>query len=353
VEILEDNKHKYNVQFIDSRNNNLEFEIDLESNHWARSAKKYFVNWVIKIKGIDNDFYHEHIFNPKDMRFLISFDSKSVGDNIAWIGQVENFRVDNKCKVVCSTFHNYLFKNQYKDIEFVEPGSVVNNIHGLYRIGFFLEDGNIDYNKQPNDPKKEPLMKVAADILGIDYREVKTKLPVQKLKKRKLVSIAIHSTAQCKYWNNPTGWQDVVDFLRGEGYEVRLLSHEKNGYMGNFNPKGVVQQPKGTLLNVLNTLQESQLFIGISSGLSWLAWGAEVPTIIISGFTDKDLEPLNGISRIINKNVCNSCWSHHTFDPGNWNWCPINEGTERQFECSKTITSKEVIDEIKVLLKIE
>jgi autotransporter strand-loop-strand O-heptosyltransferase len=78
-----------------------------------------------------------------------------------------------------------------------------------------------------------------------------------------------------------------------------------------------------------------------------------VETIIISGFTDVYTEPLDGIYRVINKDVCNSCWSDYDFNPGDWNWCPVQKGTDRQFECSKTITSAQVIDKIKLILKPE
>ena len=53
---------------------------------------------------------------------------------------------------------------------------------------------------------------------------------------------------------------------------------------------------------------------------------------------------------IINKEVCNSCWSNYEFDPGDWNWCPVHKGTKRQFECSKTITGSDVIEKIRNLL---
>ena len=352
IEILENENNLYHVEFINGQNNTVIYELDLKSNHWAKCSKTYYIDWIIRVSGIDNDFHLEYIFDPKDKRFLVSFESKSVGDNIAWIGQIENFRIHNKCEVICSTFHNYLFIDQYPNIKFVEPGSVVDNLYGSYRIGFFNKENNYDSNKHISDPKKEPLMKVASDILGMEYQEVKTKLPIFNIKKKKMVSIAVHSTSQCKYWNNPTGWQDVVDFLNDKGYEVRLLSKENDGYMGNMNPKGVTLQPVDTLLTTLNTIQESELFVGISSGLSWLSWGSGTPTIIISGFTDRDLEPINGVNRIINKNVCNSCWRDHILDAGDWNWCPINKNTSRQFECSKTITSDEVISEIKRILNI-
>jgi autotransporter strand-loop-strand O-heptosyltransferase len=351
VEIKEDTARLYHVQFINQKNNHVEFELDLKSNHWAKASKKYFIKWIIKIKGVDNDFYAEHAIDATNKRVLISFESKALGDTIAWFPYVEKFRIDNKCSVICSTFHNNLFKGQYPNIEFVEPGMTVNNIYALYRIGVFRDNDKVDFSKHLTDPKKEPLTKVASDILGLDYEELRPSLPVLGVKKKKLVSIAVHGTAQCKYWNNPNGWQEVVDFLNNEGYEVRLLSREIDGYMGNRNPVNVTRMsPASTIEEIMTTIQESEIFIGISSGLAWVSWASGTETILISGFTDVYTEPMNGIRRIINKEVCNSCWNKYEFNPGDWNWCPVNKGTDREFECSKTITSSMVIKEIKSLL---
>lgn len=351
IEILEDGDYTYNVEFIDKKSGNALFSIDLKSNHWAKSGIKYYVDWLIRIKGIDTDFFYEYEFEPKDKKVFICFETKSLGDTLAFMPYVDEFRKEHNCKVVCSTFNNNLFRKQYPDVEFVEPGSVVNDVYSLYRLGLFYKDGKIDYERHPTDPKPEPLLKIASDILGLDYKEVRPKLGKFGMKKRKLVSIAIHSTAQAKYWNNPDGWQDVVDYLIKEGYEVRLLSKEEEGYMGNFRPKGVTIQPPGSLYEVMKTLEESEFFMGISSGLSWLAWSMNIPTVIISGFTDIETEPIDNVVRIINKDVCNSCWNKYNFDAGDWNWCPVMKGTEFQFECTKKITSKHVIEKINHLVK--
>jgi autotransporter strand-loop-strand O-heptosyltransferase len=176
---------------------------------------------------------------------------------------------------------------------------------------------------------------------------VRPKLPKLGFQKKKQVCIANHSTSQAKFWNHPTGWQEVVDFLRSQNYEVISLSQEEDGYMGNWNPKNITQHPKGDLLNVIQVLQESEFFIGLSSGLSWLAWACNVPTILISGFTDEFVEPRKNVYRIINKNVCNSCWTDQIFGFDDWHWCPHLKGTERQFECTKSIQGSEVIQVIK------
>jgi len=348
LEILDENKADYHVEFINKNNNAVEYSSNIKGNSWSKCGKEYFINWRIKITG--RDYYNEYDYNSGGRRVLISFESKSIGDTIAWIPYVEEFRKKHNCTVICSTFHNHLFKSLYPKIKFVLPGETVHDLYALYRIGFFKREEVWDNLKHPSDPRKEPLQKLACDILGLDFVEVRPQFPIKGTKKKQ-VSIAVHSTAQAKYWNNPNGWQEVVDYLKSLDYEVLLLSNEEDGYMGNKNPVGVKQVKRGPIQDLIKVIQESELFIGISSGLSWISWATGTPTVLISGFTDDDLEPRENVYRIINKNVCNGCWSRHYFDPGDWEWCPEHKNTTRMFECSKSITSEEVINSINEILK--
>ena len=108
------------------------------------------------------------------------------------------------------------------------------------------------------DYKSYSLQGVACKLLGLEEKEVKPKITINKQKStvsnKKYVCIATQSTAQCKYWNNPTGWQDVVDYLKNKGYEVRLLSKEENGYMGNTHPTGITLQPTGSIEKLIKSL---------------------------------------------------------------------------------------------------
>ena len=94
--------------------------------------------------------------------------------------------------------------------------------------------------------------------------------------------------------------------------------------------------------------------IGLSSGLSWLSWAVGKHVFMISNFTEPDHEFTTNCTRFINKSVCNGCWNNpkFKFDKGDWDWCPEHKGTERQFECHKSITVEDVINGIKSFLGI-
>ena len=129
-----------------------------------------------------------------------------------------------------------------------------------------------------------------------------------------------------------------------------VYSNEGDGYMGNHYPKGVTIYKGGNLQEVINDLSTCEFFIGLGSGLSWLAWACNLPVVLISGFSEKWAETKLDTFRVINENVCHGCFNKERLDAGDWNWCPLHKGTDRQFECTKQISSEMVINEINKLL---
>lgn len=336
------------VEFMDG--DDVVYRTTINRGMWAKSTKEYFANWVVRIRN-DNTLI-ENRMSLENRVVFIRFESKSVGDTIAWIPYVEEFRKKHHCKVFCSTYHNDLFSNTYTNINFIPPDQEIDGYDFKYRVGFFVKDWEWDRNKHPNDPKKIPLQKISSDILGVDHIEINPNIGTWNGTDSNMVCIGVHSTAQCKYWNNPNGWSGVVNYLRKGGYEVHLLSNEGGEYMGNKVPEGVILHDNLTLLECKEMLEKSKMFIGVSSGLSWLSWSVGTPTVIISGFTDDYMEPTNGIWRVIDKSVCHGCWHNHQFDPGDWNWCPLRKGTDRMFECTKKITPYDVINRIDEVLRV-
>jgi autotransporter strand-loop-strand O-heptosyltransferase len=340
--------NKFKVEFYDEVGK-CHYSETLPINHWIKLNRQYFTKWNTKIWENDSLIYDQTL-DLKDKRVFVVLESSSLGDTLAWTPFIREFKDKHGCELIVSTFMNNIFRESYPDIEFVEPGIVVNNIHAMYKIGWFYKDGEFDINRNPSDFKKEPLQKTASDILGLDYKETRALLKVPNIEKKKKVGIGIHSTTQAKYWNNPTGWQEVVDYLISLGYEVVLYSKENDGYMGNFHPKGITKFEAGSIERLIEEMTSCEFFIGLGSGLSWLSWSIGLPTVLISGFSEEYSETISDTYRVINKNVCTGCFNRHRLDSGDWNWCPDHKGTDRQFECSKKITSTMVINQINKIL---
>jgi autotransporter strand-loop-strand O-heptosyltransferase len=342
----------FDIRFYDE-NDFLIYNNKLPINHWIKLNREYFTKWKTEVYE-DDKLIYSNVLNLKDQRVYISFGSKSLGDTLAWIPYCEEFRKKHDCKLIVSTFMNSLFKDQYPNIEFVEPGDVVNNVVAQYRLGWFYnEDGLVNYNSHPLDFRRQSLQKTATDILGLEYKEIRPKLKLPNVSKKKKVGIGFHSTAQAKYWNNPDGWQSVIDHLDALGYECMIYSKEGDGYMNNFYPNGVTLFKGGNLQEVIDDLSTCEFFIGLGSGLSWLAWACKLPVILISGFSEKFAETKLDTYRVINENVCHGCFNNDRLNAGDWNWCPHHKGTDRQFECSKKITSDMVIKEINKIINKE
>ena len=353
VEIKGGKVAEYKVEFIDNSNGRIIYSTTVGNNCWCKCSIEYFVDWKINIYE-NGKMWHQHLYNAKDKRVYIGIDSRALGDSLSWFPYVDEFRKKHNCDVVVSTFMNDMFIDQYPQLEFVNPGTNVENIYAMYGIGlFYNEDGTTNQMKNPIDPKTVTLQKMCSDILGLQYKEIKPKIKNIKIKpdtNLKQVCIGVFGTAQSKFWNNPTGWQDVVDWLKDRGYTVRLLSKEGDDYMGNKLPKGIVHQPKGPIEIVMLEMKKSKAFIGIGSGLSWLSWALDVPTVLISGFSYDWAEMEDCYRVAAPKGKCEGCFNRIKLDAGDWNWCPDHKGTERQFECTKSITSEMVIKELEKFL---
>jgi hypothetical protein len=353
VEVKGNTPGEYRIEFWNSKTKTLVYTSTIKNNMWCRCSYEYFIDWDIKIYE-GGKLFHEHKFDIEGKRIYIALDSKALGDSMAWFPYADEFRKKHNCKVVVSTFMNHMFEENYPELEFVNPGTNVQGLYAMYGIGlYYNEDNSINLFKNPIDPKTQTMQKMCSDILGLDYVEVKPKLKnrgIQYDPNSKQVTIAIFGTAQSKFWNNPTGWQDVVDWLNDKGYTVKLLSKEGDDYMGNKLPTGIVQHPNGPLESVMDEMLKSKAFIGIGSGLSWLSWALNVPTVLISGFSYDWAEMQDCIRITSPKGKCEGCFNRLRLDPGDWNWCPDHKGTDRQFECTKSISSYSVIKNIEKIL---
>ena len=356
VDIKGNEAKKYKVKFIDAYTNQVTYETELNNNMWSTSSTKYYNKWVVEVYDITDGsetLVEKHSFDAKDKTVKIVLDSESFGDLIAWIGAIDEFQKKHQCKLDCVVFNKVLrpiFEKNYPNIKFLATDVYADPYYAKYKIGYFAAPNYV--NHITKDPRLLGLCAIATTILGLTDVEFKPNFAVEPHKsKKKYVCIATQSTSQAKYWNNKKGWDEVVAYLNKSGYEVCCI--DKFSSFGvkesmNYMPKGCIDKTGNLSFEErMSQLKGAEFFIGLSSGLSWLAWGVGVPVVLISGFTAKWNEFYTPY-RVMNETVCNSCWNDVScpFNKGDWFWCPRN----KDFECSKQITSSMVIEHIKKLI---
>jgi autotransporter strand-loop-strand O-heptosyltransferase len=340
-ELLDDEgkNREYDVSFVDRKNSTIIYETKLKPKSWAKSSRSFFSDVAIFVKYEGRTIKQINLIDEiKGKRVFINFESKSIGDTLAWIPYCKIFKETYNCEVIVSTFHNYLFEKSYPELKFEGRGVVVNNIFGMFDLGWFY-----DKYKEPLNPSTIPLQKTATNILNLPFMEV---LPILtfEVKQRplieKYIAISSISTSKCKHWDY---WQELIDNLVDLGYKVFEVSKERTSL------KNIENLEDKSFENIMNVLHHSDLFIGLSSGISWLNWSLGKRSVMISNFSNKDHEFQSNCIRIINEDVCHGCWNNpmFRFNKGDWNWCPINEDTPQAFECHKSISASHVFEVIK------
>lgn len=287
----------------------------------------------------------------------------TLGDTLAWVPYAARFAEERQAQITgaMSELLIPLFQDAYPHINFVTHDDVRTNklteqAYATYYLGLFFDDAACDW--QPSDFRLVGLHKTAAYILGVSTKEEPAKIsfpdegrPIEE----PYLCIAAQASSQCKYWNNPTGWNEVIKWLKTQGYLVICIDQKAvhgTGIVWNHIPYGTEDQTGNhPLTERARWLKHAAFFIGLSSDLSWLAWSAGTPVVMISGFTHPTNE-FETPARIINWHTCNSCWNDpkERFDHHDFLWCPRHANTPRQFECTRLITAQQVIEKIKVIV---
>jgi len=291
---------------------------------------------------------------------LIKLLSNSLGDTIAIMPCVDYFIERSSDNVLLQINKNFefLFRNSFP------------------KIKYFSEDMNFDKKIDLVYNHTKPLQTGYANQLGfIDWSYIRPKVDSftsDRPIKNKYVSMSIHSTSQLKYWNHKDGisvqplspnWSELSGMIRKKGYTPVIIERDEMFGLPPFRNGMPTKAQKVfgiSLLDTMNYIHHSEFFIGLSSGLSWLAHAMGKKVCMISNFTEESHEfdlSTNDYVRITNKSICHGCWNQVGkglyFDNEDWYWCPKHKGTERQFECHTSITPQMVMDKINNWLNYE
>jgi autotransporter strand-loop-strand O-heptosyltransferase len=347
----------YRVCFSDIDTGIILYNTDVEPNAMVTSVKKFFIKFRLEIfRQGETEAIFTHDYDAKKQEVMIQLPVGTIGDSIGWFSYVERFQQKHQCKVLCvmTPWIADLVRDQYPNIKFIEAKDTLNyKPYACYYMGLFFK-GNVD--NQPTDFRYIGLHRTAGYILGVDPSDIppRFKLDAPRTIKEPYVCIAVQSSSQAKYWNNPDGWREIVKFLKTNGYRVICIDKAPahgNGIVWNHIPNGAEDFTGDIPLQErVNLLKDADFFIGLSSGLSWLAWCCKIPVVMISGFTHPTNE-FHTPYRVINYHTCNSCWNDMRidFDHFDFLWCPRHKNTERHFECTRLISADHVKNIIKKL----
>ena len=153
------------------------------------------------------------------------------------------------CRLTCalSGLLIPLLRDAYPEIRFVTHQEVPEQklaatMYTSYALGLFFDDA--ENVRQPTDFRHVGLDRTAGYILGVDPAEEAPHLgcpdegpPIAE----PYVCIAVQSSTQSKYWNNPNGWHEVIRFLKDNGYRVICIDQKPvhgTGLVWNHIPHG-------------------------------------------------------------------------------------------------------------------
>lgn len=348
---------QWHVRLRDLDTGNILYETDIGTGR-INSSKRYFLRCRIEVWAKDRpgEPVLQHDYAADNREVLVQFPIGTLGDTMGWFPYAVKFQEKHRCRLTCAMAERLipLFKDAYPHIRFVTHEQVeADNYYATYSIGLFFDDEARIH--QPCDFRLVGLHRTAGYILGVDPSEVPPRLAIPEDRRpiaERYVCIAAQSSSHAKHWNNPTGWHEVVQFLKDAGYRVVCIDQKQvhgTGLIWNHIPHGVEDQTGDRPLQErARWLKHADFFVGLSSGLSWLAWAAGTPVVMISGFTHPTNE-FDSPFRVINYHACNSCWNdvRVRFDHKDFLWCPRHANTPRQFECTRLITGDAVIQAIK------
>ncbi len=344
----------WRVQLRDLDTGNILFDTQ-SSGSFINSSKRYFVRFRIEIWENGESLFR-HDYSAEGREVLVQFPVGTLGDPMGWFPYAVKFQDVHRCRLTCAMSELLipLFRDVYPHINFISHEQVKpEQYYATYCIGLFFDDA--DHIWQPTDFRHVGLHRTAGYILGVDPEEMPPRIALGDTSRpiaEPYVCIATQASTQCKYWNNPGGWREVVRFLKESGYRVICIDRQPvhgAGIVWNHIPHGAEDETGDRPLpERARWLRHAEFFVGLSSGLSWLAWAAQIPVVLVSGFT----HPTNEFAtpyRVVNYHACNSCWNdvRHRFDHHDFLWCPRHANTPRQFECTRLITADQVKDAIR------
>ncbi|MBR3499165.1 MAG: autotransporter strand-loop-strand O-heptosyltransferase [Selenomonadaceae bacterium] len=342
-------KGNFYVRVKDADTEKIFFEKNL-SGVRLLSVENYFVRYHVDV-FLDGKNIFSHTLNLEGQPVaLIEGERFVLGDSISFLTYLREFQRVHRCKLFVRVPEKLrqFAAHLYPDIIFFDQKDF--DTYATYYLVMVMSPFPIT----PCDYRYVSMTRTGGALLGISYIPPKaifepTAPPVTD---EPYVCIAVQATTPFKTWLWPGGWDIVIEYLKQLGYRVFCIDKNKEETHEGYT----VCMPEGAedftgdrpIIERANMLYHAEFFIGLGSGLSWLADAVDCPVVMIAGFSQDWCEFYTPY-RVANRNVCNGCFNNPVVNYPS-NPCKFHRGTPREAECQKEISPIMVIDAIERLI---
>lgn len=344
---LEVPKGKFHVRLSDGESGKVLLEEDV-SETLLVSIEKYFIPWHVEVWR-EGELVFVHDIDLDGQEIYVAVLSPSLGDMLAYLPSVVEFERMHHAHVTLRV------SEPYEDVVHLCYPSfpLAQKMPDEAYAAFYIGNGSGDPHQTPVDGRRLPLERIARVILGMDGAPPAPPASIgERLRKaprliaEPYVCISIQASSVLKSWLWPGGWDIVVAALKEAGYRVVCIDRDREQSAYGITvrcPEGAEDDTgEKPLTERAQLLAHAAFCVGISSGLSWLAWTVGCPVVMIAGFT----LPWNEFPeayRVWNPRVCSGCSQEveHDFISAP---CPRHGRKSPRFaECQRSISPQHVL----------
>lgn len=316
------------------------------------SLEKYCIPWEIHVLHEGQPVF-SHLFDPAGQKVRAEFSSPLLGDTLALLPYLPYLREELHAHV------SYRVNSAYRELcRYLLPDIPLWEQEDEDTYATFFLQGNFESPLfSPLDARITPMLQWGQALLGTPVmpkplRWPKGPRPIPE----PYVCIGVQASTVTKSWLWPGGWEEVVSHLKGKGYRVLCIDknpHQEGSGITVDIPKGAEDLTGSRpLVERGDMLSHADFYVGLSSGLAWLAYTAGCPVLMICGFTMGWWE-FSTPYRVFNRLACSGCAN----DMG-LTWykksCPRHKPEDPSYlECSRSIPPKMVIKMIDHLINTE
>ena len=313
------------------------------------SVENYFIRWHVEV-FLSGEKIFEHTLNLEGQPVAVMFKTALLGDTFALLPYLRAFREVHRCDLSFypSDDSRALVARLYPDIPLLDHMDFQK--YATYYPIMLVSALPLSVA----DVRNVSMVRAGGAFLGVNYLPPKEKFkPTEPpVTDEPYVCIGVQTGLARKAWHYPDGWDVVVDYLKSLGYRVFCIDKNAEEVSDGFT----ICKPEGAedftgdrpLLERANMLYHAEFFIGLGSGLSWLADAVDCPVVMICGFSQDWCEFYTPY-RVANRLVCNGCFNDRRTSYLAKK-CPYHEGTSRELECQKKISPRMVINAIERLI---